>query len=499
MITVFFTLLTIVFLGLMFALTESVRISGARTQAVNNVDMADYSVFGEYEKKLLDDYELFGVDGAYGTGEFSESKLEERMKTYLDLNAVPSAEGLSSLCFDPWQLSVDECRVTEYALLSDDGGENFYQQAVSYVRTTALTGLVGQLYQYYSDANDLEKQQTEYEQDKKASDENMETASSQEEVRRQELLEEEEETGISLVPDTVPENPLPRLAAVITRGLLRNVCGDQEISGAAISGSDLQSHRKKAKGTLELEEKYGGLIDDLLFREYLLGVFPCYTEQKESTQLKYQLEYIIAGKKSDKANLKSVANRLLLLREGANYVWLLEHPEVGGAAETLAWLILGWTGMPGLVEVLHHGLLLGWAYGESLMDVRTLLAGHKVPLVKDISTWSLSLDKLSSIGELLDAGGSEGASGLRYQDYLRILLNLESVEKQKSRGLDLVELNMKQEDGLSDFQADHIVVAFKNETSWSIPSVFSKVTSVFAGIAGGPWSVTVKGSFAYDY
>jgi len=53
-ITVFFTLLCTAFISFAFILIESVRFQGARSQAAAVADMGNYSVFGEYEKKLLE-------------------------------------------------------------------------------------------------------------------------------------------------------------------------------------------------------------------------------------------------------------------------------------------------------------------------------------------------------------------------------------------------------------------------------------------------------------
>mgnify|MGYP005773703759 FL=1 len=38
------------------------------------VDRAVFSVFGEYHVRLFSDYQVFAVEGTYGTGEFSEEK-----------------------------------------------------------------------------------------------------------------------------------------------------------------------------------------------------------------------------------------------------------------------------------------------------------------------------------------------------------------------------------------------------------------------------------------
>ena len=60
----------------------------------------------------------------------------------------------------------------------------------------------------------------------------------------------------------------------------------------------------------------------LFFREYLLKQFSDYRNQSESEVLQYEMEYLIAGKDSDVANLAGVAERMLAIREVANYIYL---------------------------------------------------------------------------------------------------------------------------------------------------------------------------------
>ena len=53
----------------------------------------------------------------------------------------------------------------------------------------------------------------------------------------------------------------------------------------------------------------------VLFQQYLMEHLGSYISPSEAG-LHYQLEYLLAGKKSDQENLKAVAKRLLLIREG---------------------------------------------------------------------------------------------------------------------------------------------------------------------------------------
>ena len=500
-ITVFFTLLSAMFIGLAFILTESVRFQGARAQAAAIADMGNYSVFGEFEKKLLTDFEVFAVDGAYGSGDFSIGRVEDRYRSYLEKNADPDGEGLASLCFDPWKISAADVDVTEYALLSDDNGEQFYQQAVGFMRKTAIMGVTGRLIGWYQDAKKAEENRETYEKEKNSLDKEMEEVENAQKEKESEL--EEEETALVPADQQPParvqiENPIPALRKLKKKDLLTIVCGDREVSDSSVSRKDLASKRKLASGTMKTKKKYGGVLDNLIFSEYLLDHFNCFTDNAEEGKLKYELEYLVSGKTSDRRNLKAAVIQVLLIRETVNYLYASGDSEMSSETGALASLLTGWIGIPAITAVMKHILLLGWAYAESLLDMRGLMDGKKVALWKDKSTWKLSLENLAKINELLDEGGTDQEDGLNYRGYLRLLLYLQWMPTQKKRALDLVELRVKEGDGLSNFQVDHCVVGMKEETRWTVPAVFSRVTGIFMGTGSPSVQTEVKSGFVYD-
>lgn len=510
-ITVFLSLSSVLFLSLIFSVIESARIQGARAQAANVTDMGNYSLFGEYEKKLLEDYEIFSVDGSYGTGDFSIDRVNGHLQKFLSYNVDPKQERLAGLCFDPWRLQLENSEIKEYALLSDQGGENFYQQAVAYMKETLITGSVGKLAGRYRDAKRAEEKQKEYKQRKIVSDQEMEQLQRQEEEKKAELeqqrklaREEAEAAGEIVIMEENPaeqvkrENPLKMVNRLKKKSILEIVCGRKRVSEKKVVKKEFASGRRKKEGTMKLKKEHGGLTSDLLFREYLLDRFPNYLSEETGWKLEYQAEYLIAGKRSDRENLKAVVQRLLLVREGLNYLYCVGNTQMSSEAGALAGLLIGWTGIPALVSVLKHGLLMGWAYGESLMDVRILLDGGKIPLNKTPDTWKVTLEQLGSLDQLLENGSRGSQEGLSYRDYLRILFYLQSVSGQKKRALDLIELNLKLAPGLSNFQVDHCVVGIREETSWQLEPVFSRAAEAFLGTSQELLQVTVESGFVYD-
>lgn len=117
-----------------------------------------------------------------------------------------------------------------------------------------------------------------------------------------------------------------------------------------------------------------------------------YGDEREEDVLKYQIEYLIAGNDSDVDNLRSVAGRICAIREAANALYLLSSSEkrleIQGAALVACGLLL----LPWLIPVLEAAILLGWAFAESVYDVKSLLSGGCIPLLKDDDSWHYGLE-----------------------------------------------------------------------------------------------------------
>ena len=239
-----------------------------------------------------------------------------------------------------------------------------------------------------------------------------------------------------------------------------------------LSGQASKRTLKKGYGTFPTRKGLDQTTEKLLYNEYLLKTFGYAfrqdSEQSEGTDesgekewqsdrsdaLAYELEYILQGKGSDKENLESVLFRLFLLRISGNYGCLAK--DMGRVAEALAVTISALLLMPEAVEALKQMILVAWAGGESVMDLRCLLDGRKVPLVKSADKWVVSLSQLPLL--LTDGGsvrGNDSGEGVGYSDYIRMFLFLKSVPEITMRTLDCVEEALHSKHIL--FQADQCV------------------------------------------
>lgn len=513
-ITVFFSLLCVVFLGAAFAVTEAVRLTGSHAFCADAVSLGNWSLFSEYENSLLEDYELFGVDGAYGGGHFDPDHLKTRLEVFLHENTDPGkgiGEKLPGITLDPWKVSLKGSRIVHYALLTDHSGEYFYQQAVEYMYKTGWVNALDKLRDAFSAKRTLEAE-SELSKDSKASakemapyEKNLKEAknnTSGSDPGSVVIIAQGEEAAEldRLEREGRKKNPLEKIDSLRRSDLLTLVCGQKPVSKQALKKGVLFSGRKKNKGSLQLDTPRGGYADNLLFWQYLLDHFINFTGKKKNTALHYQTEYLICGRLNDRANLKSVVRRLLLIREAMNYAVLVTDGPSNAEVQELALLIAGWSGSMVITQALKHALLLGWAFGESLFDVRVLLHEGRVPLYKTRADWNIPLSRLIDLEIELkraDRASEWSSGGLDYEDYLRFLISLTPVSRLKARALDMIELNLRQNKESSEFSIDNCVVGILTETQWDVRPVFSRVPLALLGTGQDPLSLRVEGGFSY--
>ena len=77
------------------------------------------------------------------------------------------------------------------------------------------------------------------------------------------------------------------------------------------------------------------------------------------------MEYILEGKESDQQNLEVVVKKLLLMRSGANYLYLLTDAGKQAEAETLAVSLSTAIALPVLTGLVKQAILVAWAFGEA--------------------------------------------------------------------------------------------------------------------------------------
>lgn len=252
------------------------------------------------------------------------------------------------------------------------------------------------------------------------------------------------------VKDKEKEGWLEQVSSMYQDGFLKLVVPEgKEISNRASELEEVPSHRDMKPETVRTVN----FLDHLLIDEYCGMHFKNFLEEEEQqeagqqeteTVLAYEMEYFLGGKESDRENLSDAVHRLLAIREGMNLVHILTDPQKRAEARGLAMTITGVGALTPLLMITTFFVMSVWALGESLMDVRGLLAGKKIPLLKVKTDWQLELEQLLSMGKEHVVGTGECDTGLSYLSWLKILLFMSNIVLQEFRMMDLIQMNLRQ-------------------------------------------------------
>lgn len=455
-LTVYLSLSLSLILSFILTFIEGARLSVIRMKAECAADIGMNSVLAEFHRELLEQYDLLFVDMSYGTASPRTENSAEHLRTYIQNNF--KRESKSIMPVRDWlSLTVDRAIIGELSIASDDNGNVMKRQAVSYMQDASVEGMaakiLGQARQMQAlglDTRDIDG-------------ERMNIQSQIEAIELPTREEEGEFVEIAL------DNPADKINALRGSFALHMVLGDtSKLSGTVIRAEDYISHREKIEG-IGLpagRNKAESIADNLLFDCYLFDKCGWYGNELEKSLIKYQIEYIIAGKNSDMENLEKIAKRLIRWREAANLIYLFSDTAKCAEAEALALTLTAVLQVPALVQPVKYSILYAWAYIESISDVKALLNGGKIPLMKTASDWKTSIKNIS--GFFGDVQGGEGAGhGLSYQDYLRIMLYLENSTEKNMRMMDIMEMDIRITDGNSNFRMDACFDSFLSDISIS--------------------------------
>ena len=460
-ITVFLALILSLLLSLICTSIQSVRMASSRMQILNSMDIGLYSLFGQYDRKLLEDYELFALDGSMGGGRLNLAEICNNLESYM--KPVLSQNGR--------KLKLKQSGLTGYSLLTDHNGEVFYQQIVQYMRDTLGSQGVQLLLNRMS-----ERERKTQEADKNANTaesgdtvENYDSAmdkAAQESKNAQETPKGEFSTGQGnnsvVQPPSAVKNPITVIKRIMKMGVLelvlppgKGISGKEINTGTLLSGREQQKGMDMPDGTTA-ENSYTASI---LFQQYLLDHLGNYTDPS-TCGLAYQMEYIYGGRDNDMDNLKSVAAKLLFIREGVNFACLMADTGKRAQAEALATAIAAGFLVPPAAVVIETALILCWAFAESVLDVRELFAGGRIPLVKTSDQWQISLVNLSELMSGLDTFRRSDDSGMSYEDYLQVLILTVPKGKKVLRSMDMIENSIRSQ-GRPHFCLDSCIVALE--------------------------------------
>lgn len=386
-ITVFLSLVFVLILSLIGALLQSASIQASKSIKRAEMNLALENMFAEYQVNLLKEYDLFVRVGS------DESSISDRLKFY----------GITNT----------DQEITASTLLSDSNGLAFYKQAVS-----SMGGEV-------KDTN--LSTENPYEPEEETVSEQLEDI----------LQQEGQEFALE-------SNPIEAVKNFKNSNLLSIIYPNPEqLSNLSVNLESFPSHRTLNKGVGSVSEKAGtSVANKLLFVQYLSEHFQNTLQSEAEHPLAYEIEYILGGCSSDQENLKEVVKKILSIRVAINYAYLMTDGTKQAEAEVMALALSGLMTAPGATEIVKQALLFAWSYGESVVDLKELLKGDKVPIAKTSETWQLQLSNVVQLLKGEDVAEEKTVSeGVSYKDYLWALLLAEEKETICMRALDLLELN----------------------------------------------------------
>ena len=508
-ITIFLSLALLFVTALIGSLLESARVTVAGEIALDNSYLAEQNILAEYQRELWNDYHVFFVDASLLNGEEGAVKLAN---SYMD-KMMPGGKGdylgttasFTSLSFkenmtenDCYFFAKQAAAYMKYGAAAgvgkklinnanliktaEDGTDTLRKGLKIKVEAEKkLIELEREKKKLEEKANDIKKGAenikeiigTEVHAQSKSGLIGVEEAKRSESsnqihtkmVEKPKAMAKKIEVQKSEVQDDTPKYTEKEVAdakkkykesqknldeatgdgsAGGTLGFF--ISGDKKVSKRKISSTTWNDVKTEKEGKTDLVEK-GLLI--LYAKAHFKNFLSKAKEDDKKEALRYGLEYLIAGKESDEANLSSVANRIFGLRTIVWYGYFLTRKDKMAEAEAIAAAIASVLALPAAIEIIKYGIVMGWSMDEARKEVKSLLKGEDIPLLP---------------------GKSEGVK-LKYQSFLDSFLVIAS-GKLPIRMVKLIEQNIKLR-YYQGFRADSMYAGVNGEVSVkTMPRIF---------------------------
>ena len=429
---------------LVFALAELIRVKALSDLAIGYTDEAVESAFSEYNAYLWTNYKILGVDMAYGTEGSGPGMMENRIREFAENNANP--EGGKSLVRE----TAEQASLDQYSLLTDGNGAGMIYEGVRAAKDGLLVNAIDGMMASSDSINNMESVDT----DSMVAEAKESIASAQAEAAES---EESDSTEVIEVDDD-PLEDYESLKALMAQGILGTVVPDTSaLSQAQIDLSGAPSNRSLNHGTGAAVSD-NSFLDKALYMEYLLTEFSYYGEEKGHDGLVYEVEYTIANKETDEENLAAIVERLLAIREAANFATIMGSSNLTSQAELMAEALSTLAGplAEAVYPVVYIAVVAAWAYIESTLDVRLILKGGKVSIVKSEEEWTSDIFHLASVLDV-NKTAKECSSGLNYKEYLASFLALTSLDTLGLRSCDILENALNTQENYENVKIDNML------------------------------------------
>ena len=271
-VTAFLALIFVLLVGFTGSMMESASLQSAKSYRRADMNCAMESVFAEYQRDMLEEFDLFVLDASYESSDYREERIFDRLSYY-------GASGM-------------EQTMKRVQLLTDYNGAALEDQIAKYMKSKyGLSSL-----NPFGEDEDVWKERAD---------------EAEESVKMEDRVNEELSGILSENEQELPteNNPLPNMQRVASTPLTELVMPEgKEVSDASVTSDTLVSGRTLQRGYGDFSDKAKQeSLSKMLLDEYLLGHFDTAVEEDGADgTLKYEMEYLLAGENSDRENLNAV-------------------------------------------------------------------------------------------------------------------------------------------------------------------------------------------------
>ena len=494
-ITVFAALSIMLVAQLLFTLIEGARWLELHKASQMNTESVLESVFADYCSPLWEEYHILGMttDNMNGELSFNNRAAQMRKLSLANLGGLREKDLLSEGT-NLLRANVNDVDICSYLLMTDGRGTVFEQAVSAYMKENLAYELAKGIYNnyesikesqdQYGDGSDkisgaldaLEEAKSEGTKSSEQSVQRRNFKGAGQRVRVQAATSEQTkkvyQEDSSGSKKSQEDNPLTTVTEAQKKGILGMVLPERaHLSGAVIQSGMCVSKRTLAQGNAAIP-KEEDWYDKTLFTQYICNYMSSYTESLSNHALQYEMEYLVGGKDNDVDNLRVTVDRLLLIREGLNMASIVSMPDKLAEAEALAIAMAGASVNPAIIEAVKYGILAAWAYVESVLDIRALLDGDKISLIKSEATWTSTIDNFPTLLSGWSKAKSCDAGGLDYKQYITSLLLFESGKTMAMRAMDVEEATVRTIEGYQSFRMDHAVCEMEIQETYEWQPIF---------------------------
>lgn len=477
-LTVFYSMTIMILLSLFLTMVEVVRENAMETTSLLVTKEAVESSMSEFNSFMWKNYGLLGMDFGYNGQVDDMSMLKTKLMDYARTNSNPDSEGLLVGNSNFTRMEPTDALIENYGLLTDNGGAPAIvmgaRQIIGEIPEAILSEWLSQMDQVNNTSTeDIGSKVADINSAKEQAKREKEAAKEEAIANGEEF--EEEELPLSEGEYDDPSSAYGEIKSMLSQGVLAMVIPNAGSISTKTIHSDKVSVRDRHVGSRQ-DITSVSPAEKLLYIEYMFNYFEYYGHQLPKDGLDYEVEYVLFGKDSDLNNLASMAERLLLIREGQNLISVGLDGNLREQARLVATAVVGWTGNPVLITIVQIAVMAIWAFIESILDVRTLFAGGRVAFLKDYSTWTSTVTHLLQVTDI-NFKAKESPVGMTYKDYIRAMLAVEGQEKIGLRSLDAIEYAVRTQNGFQNVKVDQMIYAMDPTiTYYGTPMFLTMVT-----------------------